>query len=326
MLSKMAQQGYQLHQVLCQNPLVKELVKDAERNRDKNPKPLQIYAADSSVRAPLELCYTHNQPRSDSAICPDAPKALGAGRCVAGCIGLRKPNDYVCPAAFWSLSRVLEWRSQVADRRADPDALEISNELSGKRRRLDPLRQVLVARSSTVKQAHVRRLQAVFKAKAIHWSEAKSWKQWGTTVEECGPSMLLLMPHVNNEVFPPTMEIQKQTKDPPGVVAADVVGSPGQPPIVLLLGCGAAISFVDFANLPAQFRYSQAALVVAPIAELLAKDAPVIAAAIIETLAKAPPGTRPFGEVLLEAKRSLLVEGKLAAILLLAFGDSDWLV
>lgn len=321
-LSKIAQQGYQIHEALCESPLLKELEKDAE----ENPKPFLVYAADSNVRAPLELCYAGPEPKTTARICPDAPKAVAAGRCVAGCVGKQNSADHVCPMAFWGLSRVLEWRSQVADSREDPEALKISNEPVSRHRTLKPLRQVLVARSTKVEDTHLEHLQKVLTAKTAAWKEVKSWEEWKTAVETECPTMLVLMPHVDNQMFPPSMEIQAKKKDPPGIAGGDVVSAPPQHPIVLLLGCGAAISMVDFANLPAQFRRKQAAIVVAPIAEVLAEDAPELAAALIETFAEQPRGSRPFGELLLKAKRRLLMEGKLAGILLLAFGDADWLV
>jgi hypothetical protein len=122
------------------------------------------------------------------------------------------------------------------------------------------------------------------------------------------------------------MEIQKQFKNPPGVDQTDVVGVPPQQPLVLLLGCGAAHAQIDFMSLPAQFRRNQAALVVAPIAELLADDAPEIARIFIETIAAGNGAARPAGEVLLETKRKLLAEGRLAGLMLLAAGDASWLL
>ena len=54
--------------------------------------------------------------------------------------------------------------------------------------------------------------------------------------------MLLLMPHVDNQNYPPLMEIQAKEKNPAGIEETDVVGKSPQQPIVLLLGCGAATS------------------------------------------------------------------------------------
>jgi predicted esterase len=122
------------------------------------------------------------------------------------------------------------------------------------------------------------------------------------------------------------MEIQHEMKDPPGIEPADVVAAPPQQPLVLLLGCGAAHARIDFMSLPAQFRRNHAALVISPIAELLANDAPEIARVFIETVAACRPDPKPAGEVLLETKRKVLAEGRLAGLLLLSAGDASWLL
>jgi len=138
--------------------------------------------------------------------------------------------------------------------------------------------------------------------------------------------MLLLIPHVDHNRMPPALEIQDHFKDPPGIDTSDVVGQMAQSPLVLLLGCGAAHAGVDFMSLPAQFRRNQAAIVIAPIGELFAGDAPEIARAFLETVAAGGGKARPAGEVLLETKRKLLGEGRLAGLMLLAAGDASWLI
>lgn len=68
------------HEALCDKPLIEAL--------EKIDKPLLVYAADSNVRAPLELCYVKPQPKTTAKMCPDAAKAAEAGHCVDGCAGM----------------------------------------------------------------------------------------------------------------------------------------------------------------------------------------------------------------------------------------------
>lgn len=317
-LSIIAQQGWQIREALCPNPLLQDLEQDLS-------KPLLVYAADSNVRVPLELCYANPQPKSTAKVCPEAKRAASEGHCVEGCPGKLTPRDHVCPMGFWSLSRVLEWRSKDADSRDDPEAVEISNEPSPGHRVLKPLQKVLLGRSSLVENKHSKQLEELLAQQASSWKEVKTWEEWEEAVKE-SPTLLLLMPHVDNKKNPPLMEIQTKPKDPPGIEGTDVVGKPPQQPLVLLFGCGAATSLVDFQSLPAQFRRKQAAAVIAPVAQVLAEDAPELARTLIEQLAAGERGTRGLGHTLLEARRKLVAKGKLAGILLLSFGDADWLV
>ena len=316
-MSLIAQQGWQLRRELCSNPLMKDM--------EASDKPICVYAADSNVRAPLELCYAKAQPKDGARICPKGARPAEDGTCEKACEAAQSPRDYVCPLGFWSLSKVLEWRSQSADSREDPEALNFSNEPTA-REVLQPLQKVVLGRSDLVQDEDTKELQELLQRQSPSWKEVKSWDEWEAAVEAESPTLLLLMPHVDNKSYPPKVEIQGEFKDPPGIEDADVLGKIPQKPMILLLGCGAATALVDFQSLPAQFRRSQAAVVIAPLAELLARDAPHLAKVIIETMAEGPVGTRPFAQVLLAARRKLVAQGKLAGLLLLSFGDADWLV
>jgi hypothetical protein len=316
-LSRIAQLGWQLRQSLLANAVMKEIGGSNEA--------LVVNAAGAGVRVPLELCYDLPQPRTDAKVCPKAVEALKSGACKGKCDAELQPGEFVCPMGFWGLKRVIEWHSETADAR-DEALVEITNEPVKDRETLTPLVSVLYAQSKAVTAKSAKALAKALKARAGSATQALDWPKWADGIRLQRPSMLLLMPHVDHNQQPPTMEIQKQFKNPPGVDETDVVGVPPQQPLVLLLGCGAAHAQIDFMSLPAQFRRNQAALVVAPIAELLADDAPEIARIFIETIAAGNGTARPAGEVLLETKRKLLAEGRLAGLMLLAAGDASWLI
>ncbi len=316
-LSRIAQLGWQLRQALWANAVMKEIGGSGEA--------LVVNAAGAGVRVPLELCYDLPQPRTDAKVCSRAVEALKSGACKGKCDAELQRGEFVCPMGFWGLKRVIEWHSETADERSE-DLVEITNEPVKDRETLTPLVSVLHAQSRAVTAKASKALSKSLKARAGSSTEALDWSKWADGVRIQRPSMLLLMPHVDHNQQPPTMEIGKHFKNPPGVDQTDVVGAPPQQPLVLLLGCGATHAQVDFMSLPAQFRRNQAALVVAPIAELLAGDAPEIARVFIETLAAGKGKPRPAGEVLLETKRKLLAEGRLAGLMLLAAGDASWLL
>ncbi|MFB3776817.1 MAG: hypothetical protein ACE141_04375 [Bryobacteraceae bacterium] len=316
---KVALNGWQIHQALIQDPVARKIAESTE--------PVLVYATDSQVRMPLEFCYARSQPKRTAKICPMSAASIRNGHCSEPCMEKQHPGDYLCPFGFWGMTRVIEWRNRVSDERPlDADSIEVTNEPSADRRSLAPLASVLVARSGRVEPKDLKGLREVLRLKAVKVKEVRNWDEWTAGVAERRPTLLVLLPHVDGGRRPPLVEIGLEEKDPPGVERRDVVGDPPQQPVVLLMGCGAAVSLVDFQNLPAQFRRQQAALVVAPVAELLAKDAPEVAKAVVQEMAEDPKGEKPFGEVLLKAKRRLLAEGKLAGLLLLAFGDADWKV
>ncbi|MBE0660632.1 MAG: hypothetical protein IH602_23255, partial [Bryobacteraceae bacterium] len=315
-LARIAQLGAALRQALVADKLMQQIV--------ASDGPLIVNDAGSATRVPIELCYEFPAPKSTAKVCPKAVDALssGAGRCT--CENGTDHRSFVCPFGFWGLRRVIEWHSAVADSRAD-ESIEVTNEPVAGRETLTPLAAVLHAQSNRVPAKASKKLATALKqAQALH--QASDWTTWSALISTARPSMLLLMPHVDHNLQPPVMEIFHQMKDPPGIEPADVVAAPPQQPLVLLLGCGAAHARIDFMSLPAQFRRNHAALVVSPIAELLATDAPEIARIFIETLATCRPDARPAGEVLLATKRKALAEGRLAGLMLLSAGDASWLL
>lgn len=315
-LARIAQLGYQLRQALVAGSVMKQIA--------LSDGPLVVNDAGSATRVPIELCYEFPQPKSTAKVCPKAIDALKAGACRCTCEDETQDGSTVCPLGFWGLRRVIEWHSLIADSRAD-ESIEVTNEPVTGRETLTPLISVLHAQSERIPAKAAKKLAtALKKAKALH--PAANWTEWTAKVSSARPSMLLLMPHVDHTSQPPVMEIQHEMKDPPGIDPADVVAAPPQQPLVLLLGCGAAHARIDFMSLPAQFRRNHAALVIAPIAELLDIDAPELARIFIETIAACRPYPRPAGEVLLETKRKALAEDRLAGLLLLAAGDATWLL
>lgn len=315
-LARIAQLGAALRQALVANKLLQQIASSGE--------PLIVNDAGSATRVPIELCYEFTAPKKTAKICPKALDALKSGAVRCSCESGPADNSVVCPLGFWGLRRIIEWHSTEADSRAD-ESIEITNEPIAGRETLSPLATVLQAQSARVTAKSSKRLaMALQSAGDLH--QAADWSAWSAAVSSARPSMLLLMPHVDHMVQPPAMEIQSELKDPPNVEPADVVAAPPQRPLVLLLGCGAAHARIDFMSLPAQFRRSHAALVISPIAELLADDAPEIARIFVETLAGCRPDPRPAGQVLLDTKRRALAEGRLAGLLLLAAGDASWLL
>jgi hypothetical protein len=191
------------------------------------------------------------------------------------------------------------------------------------RQLLQPLRQIAYAWSERV--TSVEPLPNVLKQASAPAVTAEKWKDWAQCINQSKPSMIILMPHIDKTMSPPVMEIQGDKKDPRGVKAQDVTVNPTNPPVVILLGCGAAAFRIDYQSLPNQFRRNKAAMVIAPMAEILARDAPELACLLVNQF-HAGAQERPLAEAVLAAKRSAVSAGYLSALLLLSVGDADWTV
>ncbi|MBI4904237.1 MAG: hypothetical protein HY820_11410 [Acidobacteria bacterium] len=307
---ELARQGYHLHDALTSERLMKDIL--------ASPGILTVLAADTSTRVPLELCYSFEEPSSDAVLCPDSLRAVSKGRCIETCAGSKDPEHHVCPMGFWGMQRAIEWRGREADAANESAPVAPTHD----RQSLAPLREVLYAHSKRVEA--VGRLKLALEQQYVPATGVRSWKEWAAAVKQKSPSLLILMPHVDRQKAPPEMEIGGQVKDPPGVKDKDVVNGEGESPVVLILGCGAATFTIDFQSLPSQFRRRRAAVVIAPMAEILASDAPQLGATFVSGFGTADD--TPLGETILACKRAAVASGLLSGLLLLSFGDADWRV
>lgn len=305
LLFALATQGAYLHRRLMACRTIRAAFADTS-------KLITVVADDSTTRAPLELCYSLAAPASSAQICSSAAKAVARGTCIENCDGSKDQEQHICPMGFWGLQRSIEWRGIEADQTGEHPPPDPG------RTPLDPLRQILYGHSARVTK--LGRLPGVLEQLKAPAEFASSWKEWMQKVREKSPSLLLLMPHVDKK-DEPTMEIADQMKDPAYVKQEDVTAGQRHP-VVLLLGCGSASFRIDYQSLPSQFRLNKAAVVIAPVAEILARDAPEIAATFIQQFS-ATPGA-PMAEAILAAKRTLVANGILSGLLLLSFGDADW--
>ena len=310
LLIGLARQGYQLYSQLETSGVMSKILADSGM--------ITVIAADAETRVPIDLCYTFADPKSNATICPGAAAAVRQGACPSDCPRAGKATAHVCPMGFLGMQRPIEWRSLDGDQDAAAAAP------SPERNTLGATRSILMAHSKNVLDtgslpALVQGLTKKTPVKAANWDE------WETRIAADRPSLLILMPHVDKAQKPPVMEISGDLKDPPSVRDSDVTKDAKTLPMVLLLGCGAATFSIEMQSLPNQFRRNKAAVVIAPVAEILARDAPVLAEAILKEMSTSAPG-RPLAEVFLTAKRTLVSSGYLSGMLLLSFGDADWKV
>jgi hypothetical protein len=324
LLVKLAQHGRDLHKAVVQD-------EELDGRLVNGRLPLQVIKASDDYHLPLEICYERPAPATHAKLCPHASAALASGRCHDQC----RPDqarDIVCPIAFWGLNRVIEWHGyEKRDRDGMPGAARfaVQSEPTPRRGPLQPLRALVFGASHKIPRANLEKLRRGLTAvTAKPPTRARSWKTWRSMVRTKKPGALLLMVHTDLVNLMPSMEIDNQLLDPPDIDWPDVKAKEdGEPPLVLLLGCGTGTADVPFQKLPAKFRRSGAAIVVSSIAELLDTHAPRLAALIAEELASVPPEPRTFGDVMLAVRRRAVArEGLPIAMALIAYGDADWLL
>ena len=97
------------------------------------------------------------------------------------------------------------------------------------------------------------------------------------------------------------------------------------PPLVLLIGCETGAPDLSFYSLATSFRRRGAGIVVTTGSTILAREAPHVATLLVERLRdRIQAGGGCFGEVMRDVRRTLISQGNVMAMCLLAFGDADW--
>jgi hypothetical protein len=319
LLRSLAVHGRLLYDALVDDQQLAERLKTEPR--------IQVIAARVDAHLPIEFCYSRTPPKSTARICPNAAKALREGRCDKCEVRTSSEDAFVCPLAFWGLSKVIEWhRFDVRDQQAIGNAdFALQNEPTPRNPKLTPLEKLLMGSSAKIPIGEITTLQnSIHLVNNAKPRRATTWEQWTDAIEKYGPATLLLMVHTALLQNLPSMEIGQRLLDPPYVDVKHVLKTGGSPPLVLLLGCGTGVGDIAFQSLPAQFRRKGAAIVVSTIAELLDVHAPRLAAFILGELAKPAASQRTFGEIMLTVKRTCVAQGLPIAMALLSYGDADW--
>jgi hypothetical protein len=171
----------------------------------------------------------------------------------------------------------------------------------------------------------VTRIQAEFS----DGESVTSWDKWIDRVAAKHPGLLVVLPHHVHRSSSSILQIGAASElESTLVKKKHVVGDPPPDPppkpIVLLLGCETQNAAISLERFPAVFQYRGAAIVIGTIATVLGRHAGPVAEELIELLAQQSAKDRTFGDLLVVARRKLLLNGKGMALALAGFGDADW--
>ncbi|HYI64056.1 MAG TPA: hypothetical protein VEW71_04150 [Allosphingosinicella sp.] len=297
----------------------------------KSPARIQVVAAKPDEVLPFEYIYDGLAPSREAMLCPERERALSQGSC--GQCPNRESGDHVCPMRFWGLSKIIE--RQLFDPETAPDHAHVtaqapSPDLAAIKR---PQQRLFAcsdrARAFENGQAALDALkQRIAGAPPLGFNEADCWKVWCSHVDQYEPSLLVILPHVEKTGSLVEMEIGAADRLNNAQIQEPMVGK-ARPVMVMLLGCGTGGQDVRYISCVAGFRSAKASVVIGTLMPILGRHAVRVAGLLITELdsywdGRGPPAT--VGDAMTEMRRRLMADGVLTGMMVVAFGDADWLL
>jgi hypothetical protein len=237
--------------------------------------------------------------------------------------------------SFWGISRVIERFLHKPDQVQEAESwdFKLQSEPTLHRLTLRPFKGGVMGASDRVDKASPGWQPALVSTLTNVLGQApayvENWQAWANEVSKHSPGLLLGIVHTSpnrNNGAQDMIIGQDDRLNALTVRAAHVRDPRSNPsPLVLLIGCETGAPDLSFYSLATAFRRRGAGIVVATGSTILAKEAPNVAGLLIEKLRdRLKGGDGCFGEVMRDVRRSLLAQGNLIAMCLMAFGDADW--
>ncbi len=300
---------------------------------------IQVVSLFPAAVFPLELLYDGQPPLDDARLC-EAWTAAGPGEPCPACTD---PDDrsVVCPLRFWGLTRTIEHhvgtttgnipfaaRQQFGIDVAIPapraTVVGVSQNVLG---RLSAPRATAGSDDTAADDAAVPAALSALMTSARDFGDCAyvhGWSEWCLAVGRASPGLLVAMPHQDGGPDAlPSLELGGEVERVFLEGHVRPAGShPG--PIVLLLGCDTSNAPDLIASFAADLRQF-APVVVATIGRVVAPEAPRVAEVLMHHIADAlaRPGTT-IADAILAARRTLLADGRLVGLQLIAHGDARW--
>jgi CHAT domain len=276
---------------------------------------IDVLVANDAKVFPFELVYDGPAPRAGARLCRHATRPPKAG----GAPCSRVSTAVVCPYAFWGMHRTIIRTIQApAGRRLPRPAVA---PLSAR-----PVLYAAAERADAESPDDARPSDLLEKALAEDGglTRVTSWTAWRRAVGDTRPEMLVVLGHTDvadHEVF---LEIGRRSHLRQADLDARVVVADGAPPpLVVLLACASAVSGDPLGPLPATFTDRGAVAVVATLSKLTGPDGAKAAASVVGALRTPAGAAASLSAALTHARRSLLADGLLIGLVLVAHGDVD---
>lgn len=320
-LHQLALHGHELWDAVVNRPGMAEHLAHARR--------IQVVEAREGAYLPVELFYGRPAPVRPR-LCASAGKSLHAGAC-ADPACRADPEQYVCPYAFWGLSRVLERMPHPGRPLADGADLALVPAPEGGRDALAPFERGVFAASSVVKAPERKRISRALSS-VVRGSlrTVKGWHGVAEVVHREQPSLLTLVTHT----------VEDGDKQPYDVLQLELSGRPlaaanltavhirepeAARPLVLLVGCDTRAPLAGYRGFAGRFLRHGAAIVVCTIAAISPADAVDFLEQFAETLRDtAEHEAVAFGELMLAVRQRLFGVRWPMALGVVSCGDALW--
>jgi hypothetical protein len=303
---------------------------------------IQIVQTDRVDFVPLEFVYELPTPSEDADLCEGWIERLQSGE--ARCPDTNHPPadlpgqvKKVCPLGFWALTRIIERQVVKPKDVRSKDGFSIRINPTPAQSRLAAVGSAVFAFSNKLDAGVPGQSEALGKTlngvTGDRASTVSTWKEWASAVQKERPTLLVLLSHTVDHQHMNALEIGADDGTGSRIKLIELVpefvkADSSDTPVVLLLGCDTAVERNDFRSFLAQFLDCGAAVVVGTIAPVLGEHAAPVAQALIKELAAAMTpdqgNGRTFGDLMLDVRQRLLMEGELTALCMTSFGDADW--
>lgn len=334
MLRSLAQYGSLMYEAIVLDHEVDQALIAAER--------VQVVAAESWARLPIEFFYDRPAPDQNAPLCPGAKNCLGGSmtaspsRCNDACPPAGASKDVICPRGFWGLRKVIEWHRHSGNKEGDSN-FRLSSEPVAERKSIKAFQSVLFAHSDRV-NAHDDQASsmvlAALKSASSQTGTASDWVDWRSGVSSTSPLLMVVLPH-NEESSNQLSELSigpGQTASHRLLVTSiddGIVKGPNTipGPIIMLLGCETGAPKTSYLGYVPKLRRHGASIIVSTGSVVLGRQISPICVRLIEGLKAAiKTGPAPLGEVMLRLRREALADGYPIVLALSASGDADWLI
>lgn len=324
-LHRLALHGHALWDAVVNRPGMAEHLAHARR--------IQIVEAREGAYLPVELFYARPAPVRPR-LCASADKPLEAGMCNDPACAA-EPTQYVCPYAFWGLSRVLERMPHPGRPLADGADLALVPAPEEGRDALAPFERAVYATSSVVEPVDDKRIKKALRGVVRGpLRKARGWGGVAKVVLREQPSLLTLVVHTTDDGDGDDRAdvlLQLELSDQPLAAAnltAEYIRVPDAArPLVLLVGCDTLAPLAGYRGFAGRFLRHGAAIVVCTTAAISPKDAADFLEQFAGTLRDtASREAIPFGELMLAVRQRLFGVRWPMALGVVSCGDALWYI
>lgn len=324
-LHRLALHGHVLWDAVVNRPGMAEHLAHARR--------IQIVEAREGAYLPVELFYARPAPVRPR-LCASADKPLEAGMCNDPACAA-EPTQYVCPYAFWGLSRVLERMPHPGRPLAGGADLALVPAPEEGRDALAPFERAVYATSSVVEPAEEKRIKVALRGVVRGpLRKARGWRGVAGVVRREQPSLLTLVVHTTDDGDGDDradvllqLELSDQRLAAANLTAEHIRLPDAARPLVLLVGCDTLAPLAGYCGFAGRFLRHGAAIVVCTIAAISPKDAADFLEQFGGTLRDtAGREAIPFGELMLAVRQRLFGVRWPMALGVVSCGDALWYI